>query len=367
MLARKAPAVLITTAERVNLYRDTGLFGTPSSLNPNLSDWQDKHKKVVLDLKTAVSSFPEQPEAYALTLEVGREYARDDLLTQLVSFGYERDGMPGVVVRGDTLSVYLDEEDEEKVLRLEFFSDELDTMQHSGQATKRYTLSPLENAEIDASEWTSTPLEQLPGTVYLDSSELFAGELDDAERLGKLWAYLEAREVISFGRDPLELPDEKSDLASLGYYRGKLSDFANDAEGWLKDGYSVTLILKFERTGRYLREKVIGHLDSQWKQRVGEHPGVLGLSVGSSMDAATRGGYRDSRIKEVIVTEDLPVRLSGDAQAHQATGARRSRRRATRRRRLPHPPRSRHRALYGLGAASGHRRDARLSHSALRR
>ena len=301
----EGPAVLITTAERLNLYRDTGLFGTPSSLNPDLSDWQDKHEKVVLDLKTAVSSFPEQPEAYALTLEVGREYARDDLLTQFVSFGYERDGMPGVVVRGDTLSVYLDEEDEEKVLRLEFFGDELDTIQHSGQAIRRYTLSPLENAEIDASEWTSTPLEQLSGTVYLDSSELFAGELDDTERLGKLWTYLRVREVISFGRDPLELPDEKSDLESLGYYRGKLSDFANDAEGWLKDGYSVTLILKFERTGRYLREKVIGHLDSQWKQRVGEHPGVLGLSVGSSMDAATRGGYRDPQAKEVIVTEDL--------------------------------------------------------------
>ena len=139
----EGPAVLITTAERLNLYRDTGLFGTPSSLNPNLSDWQDKHDKVVLDLKTAVSSFPEQPEAYALTLEVGREYARNDLLTQLVSFGYERDGMPGVVVRGDTLSVYLDEEDEEKVLRLEFFGDELDTMQRSGQTIKRYTLFTL--------------------------------------------------------------------------------------------------------------------------------------------------------------------------------------------------------------------------------
>ena len=312
--------MLITTAERVGLFRDTGLFGALSSTNPNLTDWQDKRDKVILDLKSALQPFPNSPEQYALTLELGREYPRDDLLNQLVSFGYERDGMPGVVVKGDTLSIYLDEEDEEKVLRLEFFGDELDTMQYAGAAVERYVLAPLENAEIDEAQWSSNLLEQLPGTVYLDSSELFAGELDDVERLEELWKYLETREVISFGRDPLDLPDEKSDLEPLGYYRGKLSDFAGDAEGWLKDGYSVTLLLKFERTGRYLREKVLDQVDSGWFQRVESHPGVLGMSVQSDMNSASRGGYRDPRTKEVVLSEDLLYGYQGSRKHSKLPG-----------------------------------------------
>ena len=321
--------MLITTAERLPLFRDTGLFGTLSSTNPDLTDWQDKREKVTLDLETALRPFPNDPEQYALTLEVGREYSRDDLLEQLVSFGYERDGMPGVVVRGDTLSVYLDEEDEERVLRLEFFGDELDTLQYSdgqlaGEAVERHVLAPLENAEIDEEAWSSSLLEQLPGTVYLDSSELFAGELDDAQRIEAFWRYLETREVISFGRDPLELPDEKSDLEPLGYYRGKLSDFANDVEGWLGSGYSVTLLLKFERTGRYLKEKVLEGLESQlesrWTQRAEKHPGVLGFAVGSDIEGASRGGYRDPQAKEVILTEDLLYGYQGTRKHSKLPG-----------------------------------------------
>ena len=303
----EGPAVLLTTAERLPLFKQSGVFADPSSVNPSLSDWPDKREKVVLDLNSALRPFPVAPERYALTLTLGREYPREVFLTQLVSFGFARDELPGFVVRGDTVTVYLDADDEGKALRLEFFGDELDTLTLSGEAVQSYVLAPLETAELDDAEdaWTSHLLEHLPGPVFLDSSELFAGETDPVQ-LAWLWAHLSpenqgAREVVSFGRDPLTLPDEKSALEPLGYYRGKLTTFARDAKTWLEGGYSVTLLLRFERTGRYLQEKVLEGVDTAWRNKVSHHPGQLALVVG----ADTRGGYRDPGAKEIVLTEDI--------------------------------------------------------------
>ena len=303
MFARhEGPAVLLTTGERLELFRQSGVFAEPASVNPSLSDWPEKREKVVLDLNSALRPFPVSPELYALTLTLGQSYPREAFLDRLVSFGFARDEVPGFVVRGDTVTLYLDAEDEAKTVRLEFFGDELDTLTLAGEATQSYVLSPLETAELDDSEdaWTSRLLEHLPGPVFLDSSELFAGETDPVQ-VAWLWEHLGGREAVSFGRDPLSLPEQKSALEPLGYYRGKLSAFAREAKTWLGGGYSVTLLLKFERTGRYLQEKVLEGLEASWGTKVRAHPGVLELVVG----ADTRGGYRDADAKEIVLTEDL--------------------------------------------------------------
>ena len=41
---------------------------------------------------------------------LGQDYPRDDLLDRLVRYGYGRDEQPGFVVRGDTVTVYLEED-----------------------------------------------------------------------------------------------------------------------------------------------------------------------------------------------------------------------------------------------------------------
>lgn len=300
------PAVLLTTAERLDLFRQTGVFAEPASVNPSLNDWPDKRDKVVLDVSAALRPFPVLPEAYALTLRLGHAYPREALLAQLVSFGFARDELPGFVVRGDTVTLYLDAEDEARTLRLEFFGDELDTLTLAGEAVPSYTLAPLETAELDdQGAWTSRLLEHLPGPVFLDSSELFAGETDPVQ-LAWLWEHLSqenpgTRDAVSFGRDPLSLPDEGSPLEPLGYYRGKLTTFAREVKTWLEGGYSVTLLLRFERTGRYLQEKVLEGVEVAWANRVGAPPGQLEFVVG----ADTRGGYRDAGRKEIVLTEDL--------------------------------------------------------------
>ena len=312
----RGPAVLITTEERVGLYKNADVFGAPSSVNPDLSDWSDKHDKVVVSVAHALRPFPKDPGAYALALQTGRDYPREDLLERLVSFGFERDGMPGFVVRGDTVTLYLDAEDETDAVRLEFFSDELDALKRNGRRIQNFVLAPLENAPLEEAGWEGVLLENLPGAVFLDSSELLPAEFDNPARVEWLWDYLKEREVVSFGRDALGLPEEASDLQPLPYYRAKLSDFAADAEGWLKDGYSVTVLLRFERTGRYLRDKVLGDLPSEWVQGVKAHPGVLGLTVG----ADTRGGYRDEARREIVVSEDLLYGYQGARKLKRLPG-----------------------------------------------
>ncbi|MDZ7706062.1 MAG: transcription-repair coupling factor [Trueperaceae bacterium] len=320
------PALLLTTSERLELFSNAAAFGVSVSLDPELADWPERSEKVVLDVEKALLPFPADPAAYRLELVPGHDYARSELLGQLGRFGYPRDGMPGVVVRGDTLTLYLDDEDEDDVLRLEFFGDELESIRYRETPQPRYTLSPRPDADLedgledsledDEETWESTRLEQLPGVVFLDNPELFAGVLGDEKRADALWRALAGREVVSFGRDPLPLPDQGVGLEPLGYYRGKLADFAADAETWLRDGYSVHLLLRFERTGRYLRDKVIDHLSSRWENQIVAQAGTLGLSVGTH----AQGGYRDPAAREVVLCEDLLYGYQGARRLKKVPG-----------------------------------------------
>lgn len=313
------PAVLITTEERLELFDCPEVFGINASQNPSLPSWHNNHDKVILSLEHALKAFPNDPSILRLELKVGENYAREALLERLVDYGFERDELPGFVVKGDTITLHLDE-DEEDTVRLEFFGDELDGIKHNDKVTKFFVLTPLAEADFDEGAWESRLLEHLEGRVFLDASELFAGELSelasDVARLEWFWEYLTSREVTSFGRDSLDLAEESSDLQAVGYYRGKLDNFSNDAEMWLKDGFSVHLVLRFERTGRYLREKVIDQLETKWAQHISHDGGVLSLSVGGR----TRGGYRDNSRKEVVISEDLLYGYQGVRRLRRLKG-----------------------------------------------
>ena len=80
-----------------------------------------------------------------------------------------------------------------------------------------------------------------------------------------------------------------------------MSEFRSDLETWLKDDYKVTLLLKFERTGRYLRERVVDGLESHWHNTVTPRAGELGLVLAPDV----RGGYRNNDSKEIVLSEDL--------------------------------------------------------------
>ncbi len=312
-------AVLVTTPERAERLRHTGPFGAAHSLDPSLGDWHERADKVILSAAHAVAPFPADPERYALVLRDGTRIARDALLERLIAYGFPRDEVPGCTVRGDTVEVHLAEDD---VVRIEVFGDEIDTLLRRGAPVAEVVLAPRDiDALLEAeggeaaAAWTSTVLDQCPGTVFLDAPELMEAELGDATRL---WAALREREVVSFGRDPLPLESGLAPELPLPYYRAKLRDMAADLETWLRDGYSVQLLLSFERTGRYLRERVVEHLPSSWRARVELHPGEISLVLAPRLE----GGYRDPERREVVLTEDLLYGYQGDRARAKLRGKR---------------------------------------------
>ncbi len=326
------PAVLITTLGRKELFEETQIFGALRSVDPELADWHEKREKVVLTLGHAVEPFPERPESYALEFVKGGRYPRDELLSRLVDYGYVRDAAPGFMVRGDTVIVYReslpegqDDEDDDAALpeappgslRLEFFGDELDALSSAGDPIERAVLAPRSVTEATRVAFNTRLLATLPGPVFLDAPELYAGDLTDDEREW-LWGHLATRDVVSFGRDPLGLEERQGGLEGLPYYRGKLSDFTSDLHMWLQDGYSVQLLLKFERSGRYLRERVIDAYESHWRNAVEHHPGQITLSLA----AGVQGGYKYEARKEIVLTEELLYGYQGGRKGTRLTGKR---------------------------------------------
>ncbi len=289
-------AILLTTLDRLELFQNIAVFGK-ATLSPNIHNWHDRYEKLIIPIEDLFKAFPKNPDDYSFELVLGNNYKREALLEMLLKLGFERDEEPGFVVKGDTLTVYFSLE---KTLRLEFFGDELDKISFKDKELKSYLLNPLNAVELDSETWDSNLLAHISGTFFLDSPELFEATLLQ-EQNEELNLFLTKQQVISFGRDRLELTDINPEIESLGYYRAKLNDFHNDLELWLKDGYSVTLLLKFERTGRYLREKVIDDLESHFHNTVRQQPKELGLVIAPN----ARGSFRDSENKEIILTEDL--------------------------------------------------------------
>lgn len=329
----QGPAVLLTTAERLPLYSDTHLFGASRTVDPDLEDWFERADKVVVSLERALAAFPRHPERFRLELRKGGSYPREELLDKLIDYGYERGETPGFSVRGDTLTLHTSAADLEGSIRLEFFADELDALQLNAVSVESLVLTPLPGSKARRQSAASTDdadgaaarlLELLPGTVFLDAPELYFGALPDGEGVvGSavsghwLWQHLASRQVVSFGRDPLTLDKLPAAQEPLGYYRGKLSAFSTDLHTWLKDGYSVQLLLKFERTGRYLRERVLdAGVDSHWRNLVERHPGQLSLVL--SKDA--QGGYRDDQRMEVVLTEELLYGYQGGRKLAKMPG-----------------------------------------------
>ena len=196
---------MLTTSERLEEFRDIGIFSSKASINPELADWSDKHSKVILSLDHALRPFPRKPESVVLKFEKNKSYPRDALLETLVRYGYERDELPGFSVRGDTVTIFLDAEDTTKALKLEFFANDLETLALQEKPIEHFTVAPLKDLE-DEDPWDTKLLEHLQGTIFLDAPELYAGDTDEAlhdVRLPWLWEHLKQQEIISFGRDRL--------------------------------------------------------------------------------------------------------------------------------------------------------------------
>ncbi|AFZ65857.1 DEAD/DEAH box helicase [Deinococcus peraridilitoris] len=304
--AHRGPAVLLTTPERAELYASAGALGAPVGLNPGLREWGARPQHVVLDVVTALDLFPRDPDAHALDFRLGASYPRQELLAKLERLGYERDEDTGYVLRGD--SVELRPVSGPRV-RAEFFGDELDTLREldengqPGSRLDRFVLPPAEGYLSDV-KWDATRLELLPGRIFLDSPEFYGSAL--GPQLETLWALLAGREITSFGRAPLELPDGTLPIRTLPFYRAKLSEFASDVDRWKAQGYRVLMLVRHDRTAAYLTEKLLQGAEPKWLSTPRVREGELGF-----LRAMGEGGFEVPDEKIVVLTEDLVYGFQG--------------------------------------------------------
>ena len=91
----------------------------------------------------------------------------------------------------------------------------------TGEKIQSFTLAPTADY-LTETKWDATRLELLPGRVFLDSPEFYASALEVL--IDTLWPRLAGREVTSFGRTPLDLPDLHTGLETLPFYRARLAD-----------------------------------------------------------------------------------------------------------------------------------------------
>lgn len=314
--AHPGPAVLLTTPDRIGSYASAGALGAPVSVNPGLRDWDARHEHVVLDVNTAIDLFPARPEDHALSLKVGASYPREALLARLEAFGYERGEEPGYELRGDTLELRLTpgaglpaEAEEDLWVRAEFFGDELDTLRTlrpgevSGVKTQAFTLEPTAEY-LTETRWDATRLDLLPGRVFLDSPEFYASSL--GVLTDTLWPKLARRDVTSFGRAPLDLPDLDTGLTALPFYRARLSDLDRDVQEWRGAGYRVFILVRHDRTAAYLADKLLNTHKIPWLTVPRLPEGGLGF-----LRASGEGGFVIPEFNTVVLTEDLIYGFQG--------------------------------------------------------
>ena len=310
------PAVLLTTPDRLGNYTSAGVLGAKVSVNPGLRDWDVKADHVVLDVNTALDLFPARPEDHALSLKVGAAYPREALLSRLEAFGYERGEEPGFEVKGDTLELRLaagaglPAEAEDAVwLRAEFFGDELDTLRQfvpgelTGVKIESFTVEPTSEYLTDT-RWDATRLELLPGRVFLDSPEFYASSLGILT--DTLWPKLAGREVTSFGRAPLDLPDLDTGLQPLPFYRARLNDLEKNVQEWREADYRVFILVRHDRTAAYLADKLLNTHEIPWLTIPRLPAGGLGF-----LRAGGEGGFVIPEHKTVVITEDLIYGFQG--------------------------------------------------------
>ncbi len=317
------PAVLLTTPDRLGSYVTAGALGAPVSVNPGLRDWDARHEHVVLDVNTALDLFPARPEDHALTLRVGSNYPREELLSRLERLGYERgdwtsreEGEAGFEIQGDTLELRLTpgfglpaEAQEGVWVRAEFFGDELDTLRFlksgalTGEKAQSFTLEPTAEY-LTATKWDATRLELLPGRVFLDSPEFYASSL--GVLIDTLWPKLAARDITSFGRTALDLPDLETGLITLPFYRARLGDLERDVQEWRAANYRVLILVRHDRTAAYLADKLLGTHEIPWLNVPRVPQGGLGF-----LRAAGEGGFVIPEHNTVVITEDLIYGFQG--------------------------------------------------------
>jgi len=177
---------------------------------------------------------PQEYLRHVMLLQRGKEYDLREVLTQLVGMQYERNeydiARGRFRLKGDTLEIYPSYE--EKVVRAEFFGDELDRIS---------VIDPLTSEVVSREEYVAV----YPATHYLTSSENMekalvsirselSQRMSELEEQGKL---LEAQRLLQRTTYDLEMMEE------MGYCSG-IENYSRHLDG-RKPGEPPHTLLEF--------------------------------------------------------------------------------------------------------------------------
>ncbi len=310
------PAILITTPERAALFANLDVFGSKVAINPGIGDWQDLPSHVVLDTATALLPFPEDPKKYRLELKVGTSITRDDFLDRLELYGFDREEnlTPEELekaegyfkVQGDTLFIHVGEKNNDAMqkIRVEFDADEIETIKVNDEKRKNIALEPT-SGFIPEVAWTSTRLAALKGNVYLDGMDFYESALYGHTE--QFYELLKNKNVIAFGNnDHLKLREQPSPIEPLPFYRARLRQFGFDARNWLEAKYKIVILLKHERSGKYLQEKILEGIKTNWAWHANAATNEI-----TFVKAQCEGGFIDRDKRIAVLSEDLLYGFQG--------------------------------------------------------
>ena len=168
---------------------------------------------------------------YALTLEEGKRAPLEDILSKLITMGYERlpmvEGKGQFSLRGDLLDIY--PPNNVQAIRIEFFDDEIDSIrffdcisQRSIERTKRVQIGPATECLIENKEEAAKRFEQalmssnstLIQQIHNQKENLTNNETEDLEHFLNSLDVLEALDSIdqlANGKPKVTLNNNSSD------------------------------------------------------------------------------------------------------------------------------------------------------------
>ena len=245
---------------------------------------------------------PEEYRSFALSIEKGKRYRRDEIVRHLVDMQYERNDYDFTRgrfrIRGDTLEIQ--PAYEETALRVEFWGDEIERIVEVSPLTGEL-LSHCDQVDLYPAKHFVTSRDKLTAAIADIRAEL-KERLEEFRSQGKL---LEAQRLEARTNYDLEMLKEMGYCAGVENYSRHLQRRAPGSSPWTLLDYFPRDFLLFIDESHMTLPQVRGmyHGDRSRKQTLVDH----GFRLPSALDNRPLGFEEfNERINQVIYVSATP-------------------------------------------------------------
>ncbi|MFU8796192.1 MAG: excinuclease ABC subunit UvrB [Dehalococcoidia bacterium] len=245
---------------------------------------------------------PEEYQSFALSIEKGRRYDRDDIIRRLVDMQYERNDYDFTRgrfrIRGDTLEIQ--PAYEETALRVEFWGDEIERIVEVSPLTGE-VLSQCDQVDIYPAKHFVTSRDKLTAAIADIRTEM-QERIGEFRRQGKL---LEAQRLEARTNYDVEMLQEMGYCAGVENYSRHLQRRAPGSSPWTLMDYFPRDALLFIDESHMTLPQIRGmyHGDASRKQTLVDY----GFRLPSALDNRPLNFDEfDRRINQVVYVSATP-------------------------------------------------------------